>query len=112
MAAQLVGVDVGGSGIKAAFVDVTRGVASGRIRVETPQPATPEAVVATIAELVGKFPLDGPIGCTLPAVVQQGVVHTAAHIDPSWIGTDASALLSRATARPCAVLNDADAAGV
>ena len=112
MATQLIGVDVGGSGIKAASVDVTTGVASGRIRVETPQPAAPEAVVATVAELVGRFPVDGPIGCTLPAVVQHGIVKTAAHIDPSWIGTDAVTMLSRASDRPCVVLNDADAAGV
>jgi polyphosphate glucokinase len=112
MSTQLIGVDVGGSGIKAASVDVTTGVASGRIRLETPQPATPEAVVATVAELVGKFPGDGPVGCTLPAVVQHGIVQTAAHIDPAWIGTHAVTMLSRAIDRPCVVLNDADAAGV
>jgi polyphosphate glucokinase len=112
MAAQLIGVDVGGSGIKAALVDVGTGGASGRIRLETPQPATPDAVVATVAALVGKFPGDGPVGCTLPAVVQHGIVQTAAHIAPSWIGTDAVTMLSRAIDRPCVVLNDADAAGV
>ena len=71
MAMQLIGVDVGGSGIKAALVDVTTGVASGRIRVETPQPATPDAVVAVVGGLIGKFPIDGPVGCTLPAVVPE-----------------------------------------
>jgi polyphosphate glucokinase len=112
MTAQLIGVDVGGSGIKAASVDVGTGVASGRIRLETPQPATPDAVVAGIAELVGKFPGNGPVGCTLPAVVQHGIVQTAAHIAPSWIGTNAVTVLSGAIDRPCVVLNDADAAGI
>jgi polyphosphate glucokinase len=112
MAAQLIGVDVGGSGIKAASVDVSSGVASGRIRVETPQPATPDAVTTAIADLVREFDGDGPIGCTLPAVVDQGIVRTAAHIDPTWIGVRASTLLARAAGRPCVVLNDADAAGV
>ncbi|HYL52977.1 MAG TPA: ROK family protein [Acidimicrobiia bacterium] len=112
MTGELIGVDVGGSGIKAASVDVASGVASGRIRVETPMPATPAAIVATVAGLLARFPADGPFGCTLPAVVQHGVVQTAAHIDPSWIGTHAVTMLSRAADRPCVVLNDADAAGI
>jgi len=108
----LVGVDVGGSGIKAAYVDRSSGQASGRIRVETPQPATPDAVAKTVASLVAEFDARGPIGCTLPAVVSGGVVRTASHIDRGWIGTDGAKLLSRATGRDCVVLNDADAAGV
>jgi polyphosphate glucokinase len=108
----LIGVDVGGSGIKAALVDVTTGTATGRIRVETPQPATPDAVASTVATVVGKLDGDGPIGCTLPAVVVGGTVRTAAHIDHGWIGTHAAAMLGRAVGRPCAVLNDADAAGL
>jgi polyphosphate glucokinase len=108
----LIGVDVGGSGIKAALVDVATGSAAGRIRVETPQPATPDAVASTVATLVGQFDAAGPIGCTLPAVVVGGTVRTAAHIDGGWIGTHAAALLGRAVGRPCTVLNDADAAGL
>ncbi len=108
-----IGVDVGGSGIKAAHVDLETGTATGRIRLETPQPATPEAVSATIATLVGQLGADeGPIGCTLPSVVVGGTVRTAAHIDESWIGTHAAALIGRATNRQCTVLNDADAAGI
>ena len=109
---SLIGVDVGGSGIKAALVDVTTGTASGRIRVETPQPATPDAVASTVATVVGQLDGDGPIGCTLPAVVVGGTVRTAAHIDDGWIGTHAAAMLGRAVGRPCTVLNDADAAGL
>src|SRR5262249_10862305 len=103
----LIGVDVGGSGIKAALVDITTGVATGRTRPEPPGPATPDAVASTVATLVGELDAEGPIGCTLPAVVVGGTVRTAAHIDGAWIGTHAAALLGRAVGRPCAVLNDA-----
>ena len=109
---SLIGVDVGGSGIKAALVDISTGTATGRIRVETPQPATPDAVSTAAAELVGRVGADGPIGCTLPAVVVGGTVRTAAHIDEGWIGTHASAAFAKATGRQCTVLNDADAAGI
>ena len=108
----LVGVDVGGSGIKAALVSLTDGQTTGRMRLETPQPATPEAVVSTVASLVRKYPADGPIGCTMPAIVMNGVVRSATHIDPGWIGAHGATLLSRATDRPCVLLNDADAAGL
>lgn len=109
---QLIGIDVGGSGIKGAIVDTTTGAAQGRIRIETPQPATPDAVATVIAKVVAELACDGPIGCTLPAVVTGGTVRTAAHIDASWIGVHAAALVGRATGRPCTVLNDADAAGL
>jgi polyphosphate glucokinase len=108
----LIGIDVGGSGIKGATVDFETGAVNGRIRVETPQPATPAAVIDTIAEVVRQIDTPGPIGCTLPAVVLDGIVRTAAHIDPSWIGAHAATLISGATNRPCTVLNDADAAGI
>ena len=77
----------------------------------TPQPATPDAVVAAIAELLRDFGT-GPIGVTLPSVVEDGTALTAANIDPSWIGTDVRALLSDATGREVVVVNDADAAGL
>jgi polyphosphate glucokinase len=110
--ATLIGIDVGGSGVKAARVDLTSGTSEGRERVPTPQPSTPDAVAATIVEVLRGFPDDGPIGCTVPAVVTNGIVRTASNIDRAWIGTDARALLTQATGRPCSVLNDADAAGV
>jgi polyphosphate glucokinase len=108
----LIGVDVGGSGIKAAHVDLATGTATGRIRLETPVPATPDAVAVTVATLVEQLGDPGPVGCTMPAVVVGGTVRTAAHIDESWIGTHAAAVIGRATGRHCTVLNDADAAGV
>jgi polyphosphate glucokinase len=107
-----IGIDVGGSGVKAAVVDLTTGSAMGRERIPTPQPATPDAIAGSIKELLAKFDDTDTIGCTLPAVVLRGVVRTAAHIDASWIGVHAANLISRETDRPCVVLNDADAAGL
>ena len=112
-ATAVIGVDVGGTGIKAAPVDLASGaLAEERQRIPTPHPATPEAVVATVAELVGAFDTPGPIGVTLPAVVRSGTVRTTANIDSDWMRTDAAALISGATGRQVTVLNDADAAGL
>lgn len=109
----VVGVDVGGTGIKAAPVDVTSGtLVEERARVPTPQPATPEAVASTVGELVGGFSYPGPVGVALPAVVRAGIVLTAANIDRGWLGTDAASLMSSATGRAATVSNDADAAGL
>lgn len=110
--AQGFGVDIGGSGIKAAPVDLDKGeFLAERERIDTPQPATPEAVVEVVAQLVEAAP-DGPIGVTLPSVVVDGVAHSAANIDESWIGTDVRALLKDRTGREAVVMNDADAAGL
>lgn len=107
------GIDIGGSGVKGAPVDTTAGeLTAERFRLETPQPATPTAIAATVAEVTRHFGWTGPIGLTVPGVVKQGVVHTAANIDKAWIGTDAAALFGAATGQPCRVLNDADAAGI
>jgi polyphosphate glucokinase len=107
-----IGIDVGGSGVKGALVDLATGSAMGRERIPTPQPATPDAIANTIKELLTKFDDTETIGCTLPAVVLRGIVRTAAHIDKSWIGVHAATVISRAVDRPCIVLNDADAAGL
>ena len=108
-----IGIDIGGTGIKAAIVDTTTGaLVSERKRLETPQPATPLAVRETVAELVGRLDLAGPVGVALPGVVQHGVVRTAANIDPAWIGTSLPALLDDVLPGPTAYLNDADAAGL
>jgi polyphosphate glucokinase len=108
------GVDVGGSGIKGAPVDLDGGVlAAERVRIATPQPATPDAVCDVVAQVLDEAGAPvGPFGLTLPAVVLHGVVRTAANIDPSWIGTDIVALVQRRTGREALVVNDADAAGV
>jgi polyphosphate glucokinase len=107
------GIDIGGSGVKGAPVDVRTGeLTADRFRLETPQPATPDAVAATVASVVQHFNWQGPIGLTVPGVVKHGVVHTAANIDHAWIGTDAGALFRTATGQTCTVINDADAAGI
>ena len=109
-----VGVDFGGSGIKAAPVDLTSGdFAEERVRIETPQPSTPEAVAEVFVELLRDFPdSTGSVGVTVPGVVRNGVVGSAANIDHAWIGTDADALFTKATGRDVHVVNDADAAGL
>lgn len=108
-----IGVDIGGTGIKAAPVDSATGtLLHERTRVLTPHPATPAAVAAAVAEVVADMEPGLALGITVPAVVRQGVVQTAANIDPTWIGTDAVALFSAATQRSVAVCNDADAAGL
>lgn len=108
------GIDFGGSGIKGAPVDLETGEFAGeRERIETPQPATPDAVLGVLVELLGRFKdSTAPVGLTIPGVVRHGVVSSAANIDPAWIGTDADALLTDATGRVVHVVNDADAAGL
>jgi polyphosphate glucokinase len=108
------GIDFGGSGIKGAPVDLTRGDLVGeRARIDTPQPATPDAVARVFVELLGCFDdSDGPVGVTVPGVVKHGVVHSAANIDKHWIGEDADKLFTGATGRDVHVVNDADAAGL
>lgn len=110
---DILGIDIGGSGIKGAPVDLSQGVlAAERLRIATPQPATPDAVADTVGRIIRHFNWTGPVGCGLPSVVQNGVARTAANIDSSWIGTDVRALLSQRTGCPVTVINDADAAGI
>ncbi|MGW4028132.1 polyphosphate--glucose phosphotransferase [Streptomyces sp. NPDC004838] len=108
------GVDIGGSGIKGAPVDLERGeLTQERHKVLTPHPATPDAVADGVAEVVRHFDWSGPVGITFPGVVTSGVTRTAANVDRGWVDKDASRLLSdRLGGVPVTVLNDADAAGV
>lgn len=112
MNTQLVlGIDIGGTGIKGAPVDVQSGqLAAERLRMETPQPATPAAVAQTVAKLAAAFSWKGPIGIGFPAAVQQGMVMTASNIDKSWIGVQGDRLFAEATGCPVHLLNDADVA--
>jgi polyphosphate glucokinase len=110
---EILGIDIGGSGIKGAPVDVKKGkLRTKRYRIPTPQPSTPLAVADTVAKIVKHFKWQGPIGCTFPAVVKKGVVYSAANVDRAWIGTDADQLLEIRTGCPVLMLNDADAAGL
>ncbi|MGW3077276.1 MULTISPECIES: polyphosphate--glucose phosphotransferase [unclassified Kitasatospora] len=107
------GVDIGGSGIKGAPVDLARGVlVEERHKVLTPQPSAPEAVVAAVCEVVRHFDHHGPVGLTFPGVVVDGRTRTAANVDKGWIDLDAAGLFREALGMPATVLNDADAAGL
>ncbi len=108
------GVDVGGSGIKGAPVDLDRGVlATERVRLVTPQPATPEAVVDVLVQVLEQAGApEGAFGLTPPGVGPARKARPAAHLDPSWIGTDVAALVRERTGRHAVVVNDADAAGL
>jgi polyphosphate glucokinase len=107
------GIDIGGTGIKAAPVDLDTGkLLAERQKIATPHPALPDAVAEVIRKLVQSFNWSGPIGITFPGVVMGGVTRTAANLDPAWIGLDTQALLAKAAGQPVRLLNDADAAGV
>jgi polyphosphate glucokinase len=110
---EILGIDIGGSGIKGAPVDIGKGrLTADRFRVPTPQPSKPKAVAEIVAEVAKHFKWKGPIGCTFPAIVKNGVTLSAANVDRHWIGTDARKLFRKATGCPIVVLNDADAAGL
>lgn len=113
MAVRL-GIDIGGSGIKGAPVDLESGALTGeRVRIKTPRPSHPMAVAGVVRQVVDAFPhVTGAIGCTFPAIVLDGRINSAANVARSWIGTDADRLFSQACGRPASVVNDADAAGV
>lgn len=109
---QILGIDVGGSGIKGAIVNTLTGeLLTDRHRIITPQPATPAAVTGVIAEMAHHFNWVGRIGCGFPSVVINGVAQTAANIDKTFIGTNVAELIRQATKCPTTVVNDADAAG-
>jgi polyphosphate glucokinase len=109
----LLGIDIGGTGIKGAPVDVETGqLISERFRIDTPQPSVPNAVADVVEQIAAHFEYKGPTGVTFPAVVKHGVTYTAANVDASWIGTDAGTLFSQHVGGPVTVVNDADAAGV
>lgn len=116
----LIGIDVGGTGIKGGIVDLKKGKLLGdRLRIPTPQPATPEAVAEVIAQIVDELsaredaPAKGsPVGVTFPGIIQHGVVRSAANVDKSWLDTDIDSLLTKRLDRPVEVINDADAAGL
>ena len=110
---EILGIDVGGSGIKGAPVNIETGkLTSERHRIETPQPSTPQAVADTIKDLVEHFDWKGPIGCGFPAVIQKGIVRTASNIHETWKQIDAVALFGEATGCPVKIANDADVAGL
>jgi len=110
---EILGIDIGGSGVKGAPVDTVNGkMLAERFRIPTPKGARPGDVAEVVGEVARYFDWQGPIGVGFPAVIQRGVARTAANVDKKWIGTNAVKLLSVATRCPVRVLNDADAAGI
>jgi len=110
---NVLGIDIGGSGIKGALVDVQTGTLVGeRHRIPTPNPATPDAVIETVAQIVAHFDWKGFVGCGFPAVIKHGTVHTAANISSEWIGVSGQSKFEQATGCLVWLLNDADAAGL
>jgi polyphosphate glucokinase len=110
---EILGIDIGGSGIKGAPVDVSNGVLTAeRFRIPTPDPSTPEAVGEVVAEIVKHFDWKKPVGCTFPAIVQHGVTHSAANVDRGWMHFDAEPFLRQKVGCPLRLVNDADAAGL
>lgn len=109
----ILGIDVGATGIKGGLVDVRYGkLLTERHRFDTPQPATPKAMAATVQKLVDYFNYDGVVGIGFPAIVRRGIAASASNIDKSWIGTDICKTFEKKTGLQFYALNDADAAGV
>jgi polyphosphate glucokinase len=110
---NVLGIDIGGSGIKGAPVDVSNGtLARERFKVPTPRPALPDAVAAAVRTVAAEFSWSGPAGITFPGVVTRGIIRTAANLDPAWVGVDARKLFATAAGlSEVHALNDADAAG-
>lgn len=107
------GVDIGGSGIKGARVDLDTGTLVGeRNKILTPRPATPDSVVPVVDQLIHEAGWDAAYGCTFPGICREGVLHSAANLDGPWVGTDLEALLEKSSGVDVRVLNDADAAGL
>lgn len=110
---EILGVDIGGSGIKGAIVDTETGeLKTERVRIPTPQPATPDAVAQTLKKLVETIGYEGPLACGFPARVVNGIVYTAANIDKSWINTPVEELFTKTVGQDVFVANDADVAGL
>jgi polyphosphate glucokinase len=109
----VLGIDIGGSGIKGAIVDVKTGeMTTDRHRIPTPEPSTPEAVADTIRQIAKKFGWKGPVGIGFPGVMQHGAVKTAANVDNGWLNVDLEKLIEKRTGSKCVAVNDADAAGM
>jgi len=109
---EILGIDVGGSGIKGGIVDTREGeLITERYRIPTPKPATPSSMIETIEAIIRNFAWQGTVGCGFPAAVKNEIVKTASNIDNSWIGVNASARIQKETGCPTHLVNDVDAAG-
>ncbi len=110
---NLLGIDIGGTGIKGALVNVETGeLATERFRIPTPQPSLPNSVADVVGQIADHFNYKGPAGITFPAIVKQGIIYSAANVDESWIGTNANQIFASHVGGPVETVNDADAAGI
>ena len=110
---KVLGIDIGGTGIKGAPVELPSGeILAEHLHLPTPQPATPGAVAAAIKKMIRHFQFSGAVGVGFPGVMRQGVVETAVNLSPGWVGKNAEKLFKRATKLSFSVINDADAAGL
>jgi len=110
---QILGIDVGGSGIKGAPVDTETGqLLAERIRIKTPKNGEPEPIAEVVKQIAGSFNWSGPIGIGFPAPIKSGVAMMAANVSEKWVGTNADALFTKVTGCECTLINDADAAGL
>lgn len=110
---NILGIDIGGTGIKGAPVNTDTGeLLAERFRIPTPRPALPNAVADVVQQVAAHFHYSGPAGVTFPAIVKKGIIHTAANVDESWLHVDAAALFSAHLGGETTVVNDADAAGI
>jgi polyphosphate glucokinase len=110
---QVLGIDVGGSGIKGAPVDIKTGkLLAERVRIKTPKKAEPQPVADVVAEIAKSFDWKGPIGIGFPAPIKGGVALMAANVSEKWVGTNADELFTKTTGCDCTMINDADAAGL
>ena len=110
---EILGIDVGGSGIKGAIVDTATGtMLTERFRIPTPQPPTPAAVTHTIEKIIAHYNWEGPVGCGFPTSIKNGVCLTESNLDKRWVGINAEDYFFESTGLPFKVLNDADAAAL
>lgn len=110
---KALGIDIGGSGVKGAVVDLRTGrLVTERYRLRTPSPATPKAVAEKVSQVVRHFKWKGPVGCAMPGPIKDGRLKAIANLHKSWVGERADAIFAKASGRRVAVLNDADAAGL
>lgn len=110
---EVLGIDIGATGMKGAIVDVEKGVLiTERFRIDTPRPATPEAMLKVVKAIIAHFNWTGSVGCGFPSSIHHSVVHTSSNLNAKWVGVNIDDFFEKETGLPFVVVNDADAAGI
>lgn len=110
---EVLGIDIGATGMKGAIVDIEKGeLTTERFRIDTPRPATPDAMVEVVKQIIEHFNWTGPVGCGFPSSIHHSVVYTSSNLNPKWVGVNIDELFEKETGLPFIVVNDADAAGI